>query len=181
MRRRLIGLAGTFAVAAVIFLAGAVPTASAEVNVNINVGPPAFVVHEPPEMVVVPRTMVYFAPGVEVELLFYRGWWWTPHGGRWYRSRAYNGPWRVMGPRYVPAEIVRLPRDYRTVYVREGHVPYGQLKKHWERREHDRRRRAGEWKDWKEEKHERKAREKERKEEMKEHGREHRGGGGHGR
>ncbi|MCL5965993.1 MAG: hypothetical protein M1550_02040 [Deltaproteobacteria bacterium] len=175
MRRRTIIPAGVLAAAIVLGLTGSAPTASAEVNVNINIGPPPVVVAEPPEMVVIPRTMVYFAPGVDVELLFYRGWWWTPRGGRWYRARAYNGPWVVIGPRYVPVEIVRLPRDYRTVYIRERHVPYGLLKKDWEHREYERRRRMGEWKEWKEEKHERREWEKERRKEWKEHGR------GHGR
>ena len=158
-------LAGTCA--AVVLLCAAVP-AHSEVNVNINIGPPPIVVHEP-ELIVVPRTMVYFAPGVGAELYFYRGRWWSRHEGRWFRAKSYNGPWAVIGPRYVPAEIVRLPRDYRTVYVREQHVPYGQLKKHWERREHDRRKRVGEWKDWKEEKRERKMEQRERREEQKEH------------
>lgn len=152
-----------------------VPPALAEVNVNINVGPPPVVVHEPPELVVVPRTMVYFVPGVEIDLFFYRGFWWTRHGGRWYRSRAYNGPWIIVGPRHVPVEIVRLPRDYRTVYVRERRIPYGHLKKDWERRERERREMRGEWKDWKEDKHDRKEREKE----WKEHNKEHKGRGKH--
>src|SRR5512135_879809 len=113
------------AFAALLFAALAAP-AAAGVNVNVNIGPPAVVVSEPPELVVVPQSMVYFAPGVSVELLFYDGYWWTPKEGHWFRSRAYNGPWASVGPRYVPAEIVRLPRDYRTVYVHGEHVPYGQ-------------------------------------------------------
>lgn len=166
-------LAGACAAAALAFLS--VP-AQAEVSVNINIGPPPVVVESPPEMVVVPQTMVYYAPAARVDLFFYRGFWWTRHEDRWFRSRGYNGPWRHMGPRYVPVEIVRLPHDYRSVYVREHHVPYGQLKKHWERREYDRRRHAGEWKDWKEEKRERKQERKEMKREMKEERREHGGG-----
>jgi hypothetical protein len=67
----------------------------------------------------------------------------------------------VIGPRYVPVEIVRLPREYRTVYVREHRVPYGQLKKHWEHREYERRTRRGEWREGKEEKRERKEERKE--------------------
>lgn len=170
--RKAASLLAAGACAAMIFVSAAVP-AHSEVNVNVNIGPPPIVVHEP-ELIVVPRTMVYYAPAVEVDLFFYRGRWWSRHDGRWFRSRSHNGPWVVVGPRYVPVEIVRLPRDYRTVYVREQHVPYGQLKKHWERREYDRRKRVGEWK---EEKRERKEREKERKEEWKEEKREHRGHG----
>lgn len=172
MRRRNetgLSMAGVFAA---VFLACAAAPAHAEVSVNINIGPPPIVVHEP-ELIVVPRTMVYYAPAVEVDLFFYRGRWWSRHDGRWFRSHSHKGPWAVVSPRYVPVEIVRLPRDYRTVYVRERHVPYGQLKKHWEHREFERRKRAGEWKDWKEEKRER----KEHRKEHKEHGKEHKGRG----
>lgn len=123
----------------------------AGVDVNINIGPPAVVVAGPPEMIVIPRTMVYFAPDVGVDLFFSAGYWWTPKEGRWFRARAYNGPWVVVEHRHVPVEIVRLPRDYRRVYVREKRVPYGQLKKHWEHRRWERRERRGEWKGWKEE------------------------------
>jgi len=155
---------------AVCLACAAVPAFS-EVNVNINVGPPPVVVQGPPELIVVPRTMVYFAPGVGVELFFYRGRWWTRHEGRWFRAQSYNGPWAVVGPRYVPVEIVRVPRDYRTLYVHEAHVPYGQLKKHWEHREYERRKHLGEWREGKEERRERKEDWKEQKREHKEHGR----------
>jgi len=150
------------ACAAAIISCAAVPAFS-EVSVNINIGPPAVIVEAQPELIVVPRTMVYFAPAARADLFFYRGRWWTRHEGRWFRANSYNGPWVSVGPRYVPVEVVRLPRDYRNVYVHEHRVPYGHLKKHWERREYDRRKRAGEWKDWKEEKRERKAERKEHK------------------
>jgi len=176
------------AFAALLFAAIAAP-AAAGVNVNVNIGPPAVVVSEPPELVVVPQSMVYFAPGVSVELLFHEGYWWTPKEGHWFRSRAYNGPWTSVGPRGVPAEIVRLPRDYRTVYVHGEHIPYGQLKKHWHRRDLERREHRGEWKHMKEERKEarkeykqhEKAERKHEKERSK-HERDDRGnGGGHGR
>ncbi len=166
-----------FGLFAALYLACAAAPAFSEVNVNINIGPPAVVVHEPPEMVVIPRTMVYFAPGVHVELLFFRGHWWTRHEGRWFRSRGYNGPWAVIGPRYVPVEIVRLPRDYRAAYGREHRIPHGQLKKHWEHREYERRKHMGEWKkERKEEKREGKEHRKDSREEWQE-----RGERGHGR
>jgi hypothetical protein len=158
-----------------------------EVSVNINIGPPAIVVAEPPEMIPIPRSMVYFAPGVSVDLFFFEGYWWTRNDGRWFRSRGYRGPWKVIGPRGVPVEIVRVPHDYRTVYIREHRVPHGHLKRHWEHRVHERRERRGEWKDWKEEKRERKAERREERRERKEHRkdsreeRQERGERGHGR
>ncbi|MCX5811296.1 MAG: hypothetical protein NT178_01950 [Proteobacteria bacterium] len=53
----------------------------------------------------------------------------SPRGNQWYRSRAYKGPWGVVEQRYVPASVHRVPRDYRTVYEKEKHIPYGQWKK----------------------------------------------------
>jgi hypothetical protein len=134
------------ACAAVLLVCVPIPAFS-EVSVNINIGPPPVLVEGPPELIVVPRTMIYFAPSARADLFFYRGRWWTRHEGRWFRSNSYNGPWVVIGPRYVPVEIVRMPREYRTVYVREQRVPYGQLKRHWEHREYERRKRVGEWRE----------------------------------
>jgi hypothetical protein len=131
---------------ATFFLAGFVLTgapARAGMNVNVNIGAPAVVVAQPPEMILVPDSLVYYAPGVEAELFFYRGDWYTRSSGRWYRGRSYEGPWVTVGPRAVPAAFVRLPRNYRTVYVREKHVPYGHLKKHWREREESHRRGKG--------------------------------------
>jgi hypothetical protein len=171
MRRLLQAGVATIAVIAAVFLACAAVPAHAEVSVNVNIGPPPVVIHEPPELIVVPRTMVYFVPAYSGDLFFYRGRWWTRHDGRWFRSNSYNGPWAHVGHRHVPGEVVRLRGDYRTVYAHEHRVPHGQLKKHWERRDHDRRNKRGEWKHWKEEKRERKAERKEEKEDRKGHGR----------
>lgn len=153
MRRQGGAIAAVLLGAALFAALGAVP-ATAGVNVNVNIGPPAVVVAEPPEMVVIPQSMVYFAPGVSVELFFYEGYWWTPKEGRWFRSRAYNGPWAIVGPRYVPRAIVAVPPGYRGTYGGHDHIPYGQLKKHWRHREIERREHRGEWKEWKEDRKE---------------------------
>ncbi len=177
------------ALGAALFAVIGVSPAVSGLNVNLNIGPPAVVVAEPPEVVAVPQSMVYFAPGVSVELLFCDGYWWTPKEGHWFRSREYNGPWASVGPRGVPAEIVRLPRNYRAAYGHGEHVPYGQLKKHWHRRDLDRREHRGEWKHAKEERKEarREYKEHQRAERRHEkaergHDRDDRGNGGcHGR
>jgi hypothetical protein len=118
-----------------------VAPAQAEVNVNIGIGipipAPVFVVPAPPAVVVVPGVAapVYYAPGLEVDIFFYGGWWWTPNQGSWFRSRAYSGPWGFV--QRPPAVFVNMPHNYREMVVKEKHIPYGQLKKHW--REWDRR------------------------------------------
>jgi hypothetical protein len=102
--------------------------ARAEVSVNINLGPPV-VVAEPPHMVLVPRSRVYFSPDPQVDIFFYGGYWWSPRGDRWYRARAHNGPWGVIERRRVPREVIVVPRDYRRRFEREKPIPYGQWKK----------------------------------------------------
>ncbi|MBI5420189.1 MAG: hypothetical protein HZA60_08865, partial [Deltaproteobacteria bacterium] len=135
-----------FAALFLIWLIGAEAPVSAGMNVNVNIGVPAVVVSEPPEMVMVPNSRVYFAPNVEADLFFYRGGWYSHRGDRWFRAGSYEGPWVVVAPGAVPVEIVRVPRSYRTVYVREEHVPYGHLKRHWKMREREKHA-------WKEHKH----------------------------
>ena len=147
------------AVAAALAVPG---PAKAEVSVNINLGPPPIVVAEPPAVVAIPQTRVYFAPDPQVEVFFYGGYWWSPRGPQWYRAKAYNGPWVVMETYRVPRSVIYVPRDYRTVYGRERHIPYGQWKKehdHWDRenlKSHKRweKEREKEWKEQqKQEKH----------------------------
>jgi hypothetical protein len=128
--------------------------AQPEVSVNINLGPPPIVVSAPPEVVVIPGTQVHFVPDPQIDVFFYGGYWWSPRGERWYRARAYNGPWGVIERHRVPRAVIYVPRDYRVRYERERHVPYGQWKKdrsRWDRqnrRAHKRweREREREWK-----------------------------------
>jgi hypothetical protein len=149
---------------------GEIPEARAGVQVNINVGPPPVVVAEPPEVVLIPGSQVYFVPEPDIDIFFYNGFWWSPRGDRWYRARAYNGPWVIEERRLVPAPVIRVPRNYRVIYERAHHIPYGQWKKEWEHRG------RGERKEMKEQgKRERKEWKEERREERGEPGE------GHGR
>lgn len=128
-----------------MLLLSSVGAAEARVNVgvNINIGPPPIVAPAPPEVVMVPSSQVYFVPGIEFDVFFYNGYWWSPRGDHWYRSRAYDGPWRTIERRYVPRPVIGVPHDYRNVYVRERRIPYGQWKKdrehHGKDKHHDRR------------------------------------------
>ena len=80
---------------------------------------------------------------------------------RWYRARAYNGPWGVIERGRVPRAVVYMPRDYRARYERERHVPYGQWKKEHSRWDRENRKAHKQWE---------KEREKEWKRGEKEHG-----------
>ncbi|MDO9555768.1 MAG: hypothetical protein Q7J40_04220 [Atribacterota bacterium] len=86
-------------------------------------------VHEPRVVVMIPSSRVYFVPNLSFDLFFYNGYWWSPRGNKWYRARAYNGPWGIIERRYVPAPVYRVPKDYRARYEKQQHIPYGQWKK----------------------------------------------------
>lgn len=111
--------------------------AGVHVGIGINLGPPAYVFSAPPEVVYVPGSSVYYAPDAGMDILFYHGYWYRPHEGRWFRARNYNGPWAFIdGPR-VPSAIIGLPPDYRRVAYRER-IPYGRLHSNWRHWERDR-------------------------------------------
>jgi len=61
------------AIAAVFLASGLAGTARAEISVNINLGPPPIVVAEPPELVMVPQSRVYFVPDPQIDIFFYAG------------------------------------------------------------------------------------------------------------
>jgi hypothetical protein len=122
-----------------LVLLGAVSLAQAQVRLGIGIGgPPAYVVPAPPRVVVIPGTYVYYSPGLDVDILFYQGYWYRPYGGRWYRARSYNGPWGFIEPRWVPRPLIGLPHDYRYIHPGRPYIPYDQLRRHWGRWERDR-------------------------------------------
>ena len=105
---------------------------NAELNININIGPPpVYVIPAPPEVVVIPRTYVYYVPNIEVDIIFYQGYWYRPHKEYWYRSMDYNGPWVYIVREKIPVVILNLPLDYRHIPPGHRDIPYGQLKKEW--------------------------------------------------
>lgn len=111
--------------------------ARAEVSVSVNLGPPPIVMSAPPEVVMIPQSRVHFVPAPDIDVFFYDGYWWSPRGERWYRARAYNGPWGVIERQRVPRAVMYVPKDYRTRYERERHVPYGKWTKdraRWDRK-----------------------------------------------
>ncbi len=121
-----------------VFLASGTPASARGdfgVNLNLNLGPPPVLVSPPSDLVLIPSIGVYFVPGISADIFFYDGYWWAPRGPRWYRSDSPRGPWVITGGRYVPQPLYRIPRDYRSVYRHERHIPYSR----WERE------RGGRW------------------------------------
>ena len=141
-RRKVMQIAklATLLVGILLIVIGWIGHSGAEVNVNVGVfaPPPAYVVPAPPPVVVIPGSYVYFVPEIEVDILFYHGYWWRPYEGRWYRSRSYNGPWGYIRSEGVPNAIRSLPPDYRRVPPGHERIPHEQLKKNWGRWEKER-------------------------------------------
>ncbi len=132
-----------FPILAVVLATGAPAFGGVGVNLNINLGPPPVLVSPPPDLVLIPDLGIYFIPGISADVFYFDGWWWAPRGPRWYRADSPRGPWIVTDIRGVPRPLFRVPHDYRAVYGRREHIPYGQWKKdhgdHWGGRRHGRR------------------------------------------
>ncbi|MEJ2695910.1 MAG: hypothetical protein P8013_04610 [Candidatus Sulfobium sp.] len=111
--------------------------AGVNVNIGINLAPPAFIIHEPPPVAVIPGSYVYFVPGIRVDILFYRGYWYRPYRGRWYRGSGYNGPWHHIEIRRIPQAIRHLPPDYRHSRHTSRSIPYSRMKKNWRKWERE--------------------------------------------
>lgn len=120
---KILGLA---VVLGAVVISGKMATAEVSVGVNLNFGFPI-----PQEVVLAPGGVYYVSnPGVNV--FFHSGYWWTPRGNIWYRSRDYSHGWVVVEPSYVPMSVINVYQvpNYRVVYKEKGrHIPYGQWKK----------------------------------------------------
>ena len=136
--------------ALLLVMAGSANQSEAGVNVNIGVNLPAIRFAAPPDVVVIPGTYVYMVPDIDVDILFFQGYWWRPYEGHWYRSRDYKGSWRYVEPRRVPRGLIELPQDYRhrlspgyeRIHQRDVQRNWKkwEKEKHWDRHdEHDRR------------------------------------------
>lgn len=111
---------------------------NAGVNLNVTVLLPELGIAVPPAMVVIPGSYAYFAPDVEAELFFYRGYWYRPYRGEWYFSAEYNGAWGRVAIGNVPPPLINLPPDYRNVPPGYERMPYHMVKRNWRHWEEER-------------------------------------------
>jgi len=109
-----------------------------EVQFDVNAPPPEYAFPNPPEVAVIPGTYVYMVPDINVDILFYHGYWYRPYAGRWYFGLSYNGPWVYLDPVRIPRVLLELPSNYRSVLPRYPRIPYGYLRRNWERWERER-------------------------------------------
>ena len=124
--------------ALLLVLTGSVTRSEAGVNVNIGVNLPAYRFAAPPEVVVIPGTYVYMVPGIDVDVLFFQGYWWRPYEGHWYRSRDYKGSWRYVEPRRIPHGLRALPQDYRHRLSPEyERIPHRDVQRNWKKWERE--------------------------------------------
>jgi hypothetical protein len=137
MRRPMCGISVLAILLGMLFSLAGTRQAAAQVQVNVNIGPPPrYVIPAPPPVIVIPGTYVYAVPDIEVDILFYQGYWYRPHQGYWFRSRSYNGPWVYLAAPQVPRVLIELPPDYRRPPPGYRRIPYGQFKKNrvaWDR------------------------------------------------
>jgi len=99
---------------ALSIMLGSAGAANAQVSVdfgfpglNIGINMPAY-----PQLVLVPGSPVYYAPRASFNFFFFDGLYWVYRDDNWYSSNWYNGPWRSVGPEYVPLFILRVPVRY---------------------------------------------------------------------
>ncbi len=105
----------------------------AGVNVNVNINAPLapLALAAPPPVAPIPGIYAYFAPDVEVDIIFYEGSWYRPHEGRWYQADEYNGSWRPVPHDRVPSVLHHLPPNYRHTQPGQERISYSQVKKNW--------------------------------------------------
>jgi hypothetical protein len=132
MRKGICGISVLALLLGALFAPGGTKEATAAIGININIGPPPrYVIPAPPPVVVIPGTYVYAVPDIDVDILFYQGYWYRPHQGYWFRARSYNGPWVYLAAPQVPRVLIELPPDYRRPPPGYRRIPYGQFKKNW--------------------------------------------------
>jgi len=88
--------------------------AHADVSIGINVAVPAPppVVVTAPQLVVVPGSSVYYAPGVSYNLFVFGGRYYSFHEGAWFYSPTGRGGWTVVAPERVPRPVLSVPVTY---------------------------------------------------------------------
>lgn len=96
----------------VIFSAAAMALArpsDAQVRVTFAVPAPVFELQVGGPLFYV-GSGLWVLPDSDEEVFYRSGWYWARHGDNWHRSRGRSGGWHAVGPRYVPASLVRLER-----------------------------------------------------------------------
>lgn len=99
---------------------------------SVMVSPPVVTLPGEPDVMVIPRSDVYYIPDIDANIVFYDGNWYRRYDGRWYISSSYAGPWVYIET--PPSIIVSLPPKYYGKYK----IRLRELKERWRewKREH---------------------------------------------
>jgi hypothetical protein len=124
---------------------GAWPLASATAqNVSIGISTPSvnfgLNIGAPPPLVAVPGLPVYQAPSVPDNYFAYQGYYYLFHGGTWFYSPHYNGPWMSLVIHQVPRPILVVPVPYYkkppSHWKKHGPPPWAEAKGYDKERGH---------------------------------------------
>ena len=112
--------------------ASAQASVSADINIHVGDRPaPVVVFDEEPEVVLVPRSRVYYVEHRGYDLYRYGRYWYMNDRGYWFRAAGYRGPFVGIELRHVPRSITVVPDRYRHHPIHPIHPlggPPGQLK-----------------------------------------------------
>ena len=101
--------------------------APAQVNINVNIGPPPVIFAAPPRVVAIPQTPVAYVPDTSYNVFVYQQHYYSYHGGAWFMATGHRGPWIAIGLPQVPQPVIAVPvRYYRDP---PKHTPPGHAKK----------------------------------------------------
>lgn len=137
-RTRALAVAATGVLVAAVATLGAPATpaqAAVSADINVRIGPrpaPVVVFDREPEVVLVPRSRVYYVDHDSYDLYRYGRYWYINDSGYWFRASSYRGPFVNITLARVPRQIVVVPARYRHHPARPVHPhggPPGQLKK----------------------------------------------------
>jgi hypothetical protein len=103
--------------------------AGTDVHIGINIGtpppppppPPPVVIEAPPQLVMVPRTTVYYAPHVPHDVFSYGGHYYMFRTDAWYWAADFRGPWYHIGIERVPPRVLAVPVVYYKAPPRHWH------------------------------------------------------------
>jgi hypothetical protein len=109
-------------------------------SIGVNIGTPTppppppvvvvpTVVTAPPQLVAVPGSPVFYAPGISLNLFVYGGRYYTFHEGTWFAAATYGVPWKAIAVERVPQPVLAVPVTYYQ-------LPPGRAKKVSETRGH---------------------------------------------
>ena len=90
--------------------------------------PPPAVVVQPAAVSVSGGVYVVSEPSVRYDMFRYGSSWYVYSGGYWYRAPSYRGPFAVVDVRYVPRQVMEVPRRHWKHHPHGG--PPGYARKH---------------------------------------------------